>query len=327
MNDDPLSPDALDALDRRSRRGEARGADSVLAAARATEPSLDLTVPAHAGRRVATVAAAAVVLLGLAAGGIALARRTDHRGVAATGPSDDPLCVALARRVDDRPPYDADVTVYLQPGATRAQRDAERAVIDADPRVARATYVDQEETYRRFRALFADSAAMLDNVRPRDLPPAFELTLVDVDDAEQVATDLEGGRGVYEVRSATIANARTLDLLVWPGHDESVRLDSGDSLHGLRPYPKDWPERVAAVRAAGDLEVRVAVKQLTAELRQPSDETRDRRIIGFANVGAQMLEDVAADRCGLTPARTFTRPVPVTDAEPNTDETTTTTHD
>ena len=324
MNDDPISPEAIAALDRRSGRGEPRGAESVLAAARAAEPSLELAVPAHSGHRVATVAAAAVVLVGLAAGAVALAHRSDHHRVAATSPSEDPLCVALARRADDRPPYDANVTVYLQPGVTDAQRDAVRRVIEGDRRVTRARYVDQDETYRDFRALFADQAAMLDNVRPQDLPTAFEVTLVDVDDANQVATDLEGGPGVYEVRSATIANARTLDLLVWPGHDESVRLDSGDSQHGLRPYPPGWSKRVAAVRAAGDPEVHDAVDQLLAELREPSDETRDTAVDAQAKVAARTLEHVAADRCGLTPGRAFTRALTVIDAEPGADVTTTT---
>lgn len=334
MTDDDLLPDAsIKAFHDRAGRGAPRGAGDVLTAAR-TQAAAD-EAPGSIGsarRRWATVAAAVVVLAGATAAGGAFAARERDRSQSSAVNAGDPFCDALAEPADADPTYDADVTVYLQPDATQAQVEALRAALDADERVLEAGYVDQVASLERFRELFADQADLLGSVRGEDLPTAFEVDLRDRATAEELATAIKSHDGpfaslgeesdgdavaytdgVYGVVLDQIGRARVLDLLVWPGHDQSIRLESGDPAHGLRPYPEGWPLLVGRVRAAADdAALEDAVETLVRRLRSTGRALPE----GAARAAeaATVVEAAATERCGLVPGELFTRDVTVREA-------------
>jgi cell division transport system permease protein len=95
--------------------------------------------------------------------------------------------------------------VYLEPGIEAEQLAQVEQLLDDNPAVRRATYVDEDATYTDFRRLFRGQTAMLENVRKQDLPTSFRVEPTDA--SVQVVTELVNyyrrQDNVYEVRAAT----------------------------------------------------------------------------------------------------------------------------
>jgi cell division protein FtsX len=114
----------------------------------------------------------------------------------------------LGRRLDPGPPLDTPVDdavdrslveVFVRIEATSGERDAVRAALEDDPRVASVSHVTHQDAYDEFVSAFRDQPDLVENVSPGMLPESFRVSLVDPDDAEALRDDLTELRGVEEV--------------------------------------------------------------------------------------------------------------------------------
>ncbi|MEZ5182059.1 MAG: permease-like cell division protein FtsX [Acidimicrobiales bacterium] len=292
----------LAALRARAERGTPRGAAAVLAGARAELP-VALATRAPRSRRGLAIAAAALAVAGLGAG--IAAAVGGHEAPRAAG-GDDAWCAALAAPVAVAPGTDGDVVAYLPPGATAADLDALEAELRSDDRVASTAAMGREATYERFRRLFADQPAMLDAVRPEDLPPSVSVELRDAGSADEVIAELDRRADLFGAVAGR-PDVRALDLLVWPGTGLDVWASPGNVDLGTSPYPASWPAHAAAVVDATPPELAAPVGTLVDRIAQvpvellPVDEQADAPGPTFeaAQAAAQTVRSAAADRCGL----------------------------
>ncbi|HRW38088.1 MAG TPA: permease-like cell division protein FtsX [Aquihabitans sp.] len=291
----------LAALRTRAERGTPRGAAAVLAGARDDLPAA-LPTRAPRSRRGLAIAAAALAVAGLGAGiATTIGGRDDPRAA-----GDDAWCAALAAPVAVAPGTDGDVVAYLRPEATEADLAALEAELRSDDRVASTATVGRDATYARFRLLFADQSAMLDAVRPEDLPPSISIELRDPDRAEEVITELDRRSDLFGAVAGR-PDVRALDLLVWPGTGSDVWASPGNVDLGTSPYPASWPAHAAAVVDATPPELAAPVGTLVDRIAQvpvellPVDERADAPGPTFeaAQAAAQTVRDAAADRCDL----------------------------
>lgn len=95
--------------------------------------------------------------------------------------------------------------VFLQPEASEDQTDAVGRALDDSPQVEDFSYVDQQETFREFQDLFADSPQIVDTVSPEILPPSYRVVPRDKqpETIEGLRTTFEAQPGVREVVAAT----------------------------------------------------------------------------------------------------------------------------
>ncbi len=98
----------------------------------------------------------------------------------------------------------AEMSVYLEDGASEAERGAIERAIAAEPAVLGREFVSKEEALRRFRRTFGELGAALDSVGDNPLPASFELRVAAGPDArsslERLAETLRQLPGVTDVR-------------------------------------------------------------------------------------------------------------------------------
>ena len=298
MNDRPV-PDPTDALRARAERGTPRGADAVLAGARTSGDGLGTDAPAPApavrSHRWVLSAAAAIVLVAVAVGAVVA---SDGDAGASSGSA---FCDAL--EASSLPPYDidADVIVYLAPGAGAATVEDMRARLEGDPEITAVRSIGTDQTYDRFRDLFRGQDAMLANVEPDELPTSLEVTVADGAEPGEVGARWRSDPDAWEVRDRDTQLGRVLDALVWPGVDP--RVTSDDFIGAMGPdVQAGWADRVRAVRDATSPDVGASVALLADALqrrRQPLDpDDPDAR---EAAAAAATLAGIAETECGLTP--------------------------
>ncbi len=214
MTTDPDRP-LREALSARAERGESRGADALLAGARADATALEpaATEVSRLTRHPATLAAAAIILVAVL-GGIAATRlmRNDPQSVS----SANGFCATLAAPAFEVRADEPDLFVFLPPGISPSAQASVLSKLEADERVATAAYVDQEETFALFQRLFADKPIIIENVTPQDLPTSYRVDLIRSDDADAIAADYRTMPNVYEVNTNR-PDARVLDVLVATG--------------------------------------------------------------------------------------------------------------
>ncbi|GAA3118478.1 permease-like cell division protein FtsX [Nonomuraea salmonea] len=102
--------------------------------------------------------------------------------------------------------------------ATPQQVEAIEAVLRGLPQVNEVSFEDQAAAYERFRKSYAGNPAVLDAVKPGDLPPSFHLKIKKGGDREQVnqaVFRLEGLHTVVDRASPDITKVPTADDLKW----------------------------------------------------------------------------------------------------------------
>jgi cell division protein FtsX len=98
---------------------------------------------------------------------------------------------------------DVNVTVFLEPDVSEAQRLKVRAELDKiEPDI---DYVDQEAAYEEFSEMFRSSPEMVNDVSPQDLPPSFRFVVED-DLSPAEYRRLEGLSGVRSIARADCDN-------------------------------------------------------------------------------------------------------------------------
>lgn len=300
---DPTDHDPLDALRARADRGEPRGAHAVLGAARATDAD-DAFAPAPAPsprRHRALGVAAAVLVIVAVAGGVAATRRADSDRA-----SDHPFCAVLERPAYPPSTIDADLVIFIEPGADAAAVDGMRSEIEADGAISEARYIGVDETYKRFRELFADQDVMLANVDADELPTSFEVTLVEGASSTAETARWRRDPRVFEVRDLAEMQARVLDFIVWVG-SRPPRPTGGSAELGFQPSPSAWEEHAGDLRAVADPDVAAAIDELTEVAARRggavdgNDPSYER-----AEAATAVIEAAAARDCRLHPLPLFT---------------------
>jgi len=94
--------------------------------------------------------------------------------------------------------------VYVDPGIKPAQLAQVRKNLRDNPGVRQANYYDADKTYQDFKRQFKGEAAMLQSVRPQDLPTSFRVEPKDasVESVSQLVDYYKAQTHVYEVRTA-----------------------------------------------------------------------------------------------------------------------------
>ena len=179
---------ALRALaDRGSPRDPGQLYDEALA--RSTTLDVDLSSSDGAQRspvrsRSRYIAAAAAVLVVAGIGGAAWLNRSDDDSVEQLNTDGSVFCQVMAGPIAEG---EADALVYLDPDASAADvEQVEEALMDL-PGFADLHYVDDEETWAAFQDIFEGDEAMLESVRPEQLPTSFQLTFREFDGAAKAA--------------------------------------------------------------------------------------------------------------------------------------------
>jgi cell division transport system permease protein len=91
--------------------------------------------------------------------------------------------------------------VYLQPKISDEQKASIQRDLEANPDVKAATFVNQDDSYKEFRRLFADSPALLDTISADILPPSYRVAprIQDPEVVKALGDQFSGKPGVYEV--------------------------------------------------------------------------------------------------------------------------------
>ena len=91
--------------------------------------------------------------------------------------------------------------VFLRTDATQQQIDSLSKDLEQSPEVSKVVFVNQEQAYKEFQGLFADSPELIDSVTAKDLPPSFRVEPVnkEVDAVESLGLTYEGRSGVDQV--------------------------------------------------------------------------------------------------------------------------------
>jgi cell division transport system permease protein len=92
-----------------------------------------------------------------------------------------------------------EVAVYLLDDISQDQQNRIQTMLEGMPEVATVEYESKGEAYARFKDLFSDQEALIENVSPDALPASFRVKLADPEKFEAVAAQLEGQPGIERV--------------------------------------------------------------------------------------------------------------------------------
>jgi hypothetical protein len=153
-----------------------------------------------AGGTAAAVAGAVMLGLNLIASPSA-APQTVSAAAAAAMPT-DPACTWPVQ--DDA----SDISIFLNPDVTDAQRTALHDALLADPAVRDLRYESREEAFTKFRVLWRDSPDFAKSISPADLPESFRLRPAEPSDYRRLAETFRDRAGVQDLVGRTCAGAR-----------------------------------------------------------------------------------------------------------------------
>ena len=110
--------------------------------------------------------------------------------------------VLLYMQVDQMKNYyygEIEVSIFLRPDVTAAQRTAIDQAITSNPLVANKTYETQKEAFDRFQQLWADSPDFVKSVGPNSLPESFRVKLKDPEQYKTFADQMQGLEGIQDI--------------------------------------------------------------------------------------------------------------------------------
>src|SRR3954447_6198899 len=110
--------------------------------------------------------------------------------------------VLLYMQVDQMKNYyygKIEVSVFLRPDVTDAQRQAIDQAITSNPLVAGKTYETQKEAFDRFQQLWADSPDFVKSVGPNSLPESFRVKLKNAEKYKEFSDQIKGQQGILDV--------------------------------------------------------------------------------------------------------------------------------
>jgi cell division transport system permease protein len=92
-----------------------------------------------------------------------------------------------------------EVSIFLQPDVPDDQRTSLQAELNANPQVENVVYETSQQAYDKFRELFADEPALVDNVGPEDLPESFRVKLRNPQDFGIIESQYQSWPGVEDI--------------------------------------------------------------------------------------------------------------------------------
>jgi cell division transport system permease protein len=89
--------------------------------------------------------------------------------------------------------------IFVQPKATAAQAASVRALIGQTPQITKHTYLDNEQSYAQMKLIFINDPIIYESVNASQVPPVYQCTLSNPNEAATVAGIFKGSPGVYQV--------------------------------------------------------------------------------------------------------------------------------
>src|SRR4029078_7633182 len=109
--------------------------------------------------------------------------------------------VLLYMQVDQMKNYyygEIEVSIFLRPEVTEAQRTAIDQAISSNPLVADKQYETQKQAFERFQALWADSPDFVKSVGPNSLPESFRVKLKDPEKYKTFSDQMQRQQGILD---------------------------------------------------------------------------------------------------------------------------------
>jgi len=92
-----------------------------------------------------------------------------------------------------------ELSIFMLPEASPSQSEAIERDLAQMPEVKKVTYVDQQEAFREFKRMFANSPDLVESVEAKDLPPSYRVVPKKADFVDVVGRRFENQPGVKEV--------------------------------------------------------------------------------------------------------------------------------
>jgi cell division transport system permease protein len=92
-----------------------------------------------------------------------------------------------------------EVAIFLKPEITDEQRSSLEGALKSDPMVSEVIYESKEKAFTKFQEMFADVPAVVDAVKPGQLPESFRVGLNNPEQYQQVREAYVGKEGVDQI--------------------------------------------------------------------------------------------------------------------------------
>ncbi|GIF76999.1 permease-like cell division protein FtsX [Asanoa siamensis] len=92
-----------------------------------------------------------------------------------------------------------EVAIFLKPEITDDQRASLEGELKSDPLVREVIYESKDEAFKKFQTMFADVPAVVDAVKPGQLPESFRVGLVNPEQYQAVRETYVGKDGVDQI--------------------------------------------------------------------------------------------------------------------------------
>ena len=92
-----------------------------------------------------------------------------------------------------------EVAIFLKPEITDEQRSALEGALKSDPMVREVIYESKDQAFTKFQEMFSDVPAVVDAVKPGQLPESFRVGLVNPEQYQQVREAYVGKEGVDQI--------------------------------------------------------------------------------------------------------------------------------
>jgi hypothetical protein len=116
------------------------------------------------------VVVAAIALIGAAVAFVALTPDDDTAPMAGPTATPSPDTTCTAPPIGPPVPPERSMTVFLRPDATSAERDGVESALRTMPEVVAFTFVNHQQAYQRFAAIFCNAKEIVAQTRPEALP-------------------------------------------------------------------------------------------------------------------------------------------------------------
>ena len=92
-----------------------------------------------------------------------------------------------------------EVAIFLKPDISDDQRSSLEGALKGDPAVREVIYESKDEAFKKFQEMFADVPAVVDAVKPGQLPESFRVGLKNPEQYQQVREAYVGKDGVDQI--------------------------------------------------------------------------------------------------------------------------------
>jgi cell division transport system permease protein len=93
--------------------------------------------------------------------------------------------------------YDrVEVSIFLKTDVTPDQRNGLQAALTADPLVREVIFESKDQAYEKFKTMYADTPALIEAVKPEQLPESFKVRLVDPEQYQKIYDAYNGRDGI-----------------------------------------------------------------------------------------------------------------------------------